>query len=77
MAMRFLWKTTATLMAATTAVVGGTAGATIITSDDPASTYKLWTNVPARLFRDSLTAASIAFGTPLFSLNYNDSVVCL
>ncbi|CAO2825667.1 unnamed protein product [Amaranthus hypochondriacus] len=61
MAMRFLWKTTATLMAATTAVVGGTAGATIITSDDPASTYKLWTNVPARLFRDSLTAASIAF----------------
>ncbi|XP_057523186.1 putative ABC1 protein At2g40090 [Amaranthus tricolor] len=61
MAMRFLWKTTATLMAATTAVVGGTAGATIITSDDPASTCKLWTNVPVRLFRDSLTAASIAF----------------
>lgn len=48
-------------MAVTTSVAGGSSGDAILTSDDPPATYKLWTNVPVRLFRDSVTAASIAF----------------
>ncbi|XP_021862788.1 putative ABC1 protein At2g40090 [Spinacia oleracea] len=61
MATRSLWGVAAKLVAAGTAVAGGTAGAAILTSDDPPSTLKLWTNVPVRLYRDSFTAASIAF----------------
>ncbi|KAL2940615.1 hypothetical protein RDABS01_022724, partial [Bienertia sinuspersici] len=61
MATRSLLKITAKLMAATTAIAGGTAGASILTSDDPSATYKLWTSVPLRLFRDTVTAATIAF----------------
>ncbi|XP_021732460.1 putative ABC1 protein At2g40090 [Chenopodium quinoa] len=61
MATRTLWGVAAKFMAVGTAVAGGTAGATILTSDDPPATFKLWTNVPVRLFRDAFTAASIAF----------------
>ncbi|KNA20770.1 hypothetical protein SOVF_049380 [Spinacia oleracea] len=61
MATRSLWGVAAKLVAAGTAVAGGTAGAAILTSDDPPSTLKLWTNVPVRLYRDSSPAASIAF----------------
>lgn len=71
MATRSLWGVAAKLVAAGTAVAGGTAGAAILTSDDPPSTLKLWTNVPVRLYRDSFTAASIAFGTPLTLFNFS------
>lgn len=41
--------------------MGGAAAATVATSDDPFRTLKLYTAVPVRLFRDTVTAASIAF----------------
>ncbi|XP_021769177.1 putative ABC1 protein At2g40090 [Chenopodium quinoa] len=61
MATRSLWGVAAKCIAASTAVAGGSAGATILTSDDPPATLKLWTNVPVRLFRNASTAASIVF----------------
>ncbi|KAH9613691.1 hypothetical protein KSS87_015957 [Heliosperma pusillum] len=61
MATRSLWGFGAKLMVAATALGGGTVAATIITAEDPPATFKLWTNVPVRLFHDSITAASIAF----------------
>ncbi|KAK9683519.1 hypothetical protein RND81_10G147400 [Saponaria officinalis] len=61
MATRSILGFGAKLMAAATALGGGTAGAYIITSDDPPATFKLFTSVPVRLFRDSITAANIAF----------------
>uniref|UniRef100_A0A7C9APA6 ABC1 atypical kinase-like domain-containing protein n=2 Tax=Opuntia streptacantha TaxID=393608 RepID=A0A7C9APA6_OPUST len=61
MATRSLWAAGAKLMAASTLLGGGAAGAAILTSEDPQATLKLCTNVPVRLFRDSVTAASIAF----------------
>lgn len=48
-------------MAGTALLGGGAAGAAIMTTEDPQATLKLCTNVPVRLFRDSVTAASIAF----------------
>ncbi|XP_042519610.1 putative ABC1 protein At2g40090 [Macadamia integrifolia] len=61
MAARFLWRAGAKLTLASTALGGGVASAAILTSDDPATTLKLCTAVPTRLFRNSYTAAIIAF----------------
>lgn len=46
----------------TTALACGVAAAKIGSSDHPATTFKLCTTVPLRLFRLSVTAATIAFG---------------
>uniref|UniRef100_A0A803MHM5 ABC1 atypical kinase-like domain-containing protein n=1 Tax=Chenopodium quinoa TaxID=63459 RepID=A0A803MHM5_CHEQI len=70
MATRSLWGVAAKFMAVGTAVAGGNAGATILTSDYPPVTFKLWTNGPVRLFRDAFTAASIAFGMIVFHLKH-------
>ncbi|KAK4798060.1 hypothetical protein SAY86_030386 [Trapa natans] len=61
MAARSLWRSRTGLLVAVTAACSGAAAASIATSDDPATTLKLCTAVPVRLFRDSVTAASIAF----------------
>ncbi|KAL3365451.1 hypothetical protein AABB24_010537 [Solanum stoloniferum] len=61
MAGRSMWRATTRLLVATTALGGGAAAATIASSDDPAMALKLCTNVPLRLYRDSVTAATIAF----------------
>ncbi|KAJ4978124.1 hypothetical protein NE237_008904 [Protea cynaroides] len=61
MAARFLLRAGAKLTLAATALGGGAASAVIITSDDPATTFKLCTAVPSRLVRDSCTAAVMAF----------------
>lgn len=63
MAARFLWRAQTKLLFGATAVGGGAAAAAIANSDDPATALKLCTLVPLRLFRDSVTAATIAFGT--------------
>lgn len=65
MAGRSLWRATNKLLVASTALGGGAAAATIASSDDPAMALKLCTIVPLRLFRDAVTAATIAFGTLL------------
>ncbi len=62
MATRTLWRTGKKLALVSSAVCFGGAGATIATSDDPATALKLFTTVPVRLARDSVTAASIIFG---------------
>ncbi|XP_022765004.1 putative ABC1 protein At2g40090 isoform X2 [Durio zibethinus] len=62
MATRSLWRTRAKLAVAATAFCGGgAAAAAIATSDDPATALKVFTIVPRRLLRDSITAASIVF----------------
>ncbi|KAK6929471.1 ABC1 atypical kinase-like domain, partial [Dillenia turbinata] len=61
MAARLLLRAGKSLALAGTAVGGGGAAVAIATSDDPQSTLKLFTNVPLRLFRNSVTAAAIAF----------------
>ncbi|KAM7270850.1 hypothetical protein ACFE04_030064 [Oxalis oulophora] len=62
MATRSLLRRTRTKLAvAATALCGGVAAAAVVSSDDPAKTIKLCTTVPVRLFRNSVTAASIAF----------------
>ncbi|KAL0003366.1 hypothetical protein SO802_017147 [Lithocarpus litseifolius] len=61
MATRALWRTGKKLALVSTALCVGGAGATIATSDDPATALKLFTAVPLRLVRDSITAASIVF----------------
>ncbi|KAK6933016.1 ABC1 atypical kinase-like domain [Dillenia turbinata] len=61
MAARLLLRAGKNLALAGTAVAGGGAAAAIATSDDPQTTLKLFNNVPVRLFRDSVTAATIAF----------------
>lgn len=61
MAGRSLLRATAKLLVASTALGGGAAAATIASSDDPAMALKLCTIVPLRLYRDSITAATIAF----------------
>ena len=63
MATRSLWRIRAKLAVATTALCTGGAAATIATSEDPAAALKVCTTVPLRLLRDSITAASIVFGT--------------
>nr|GEZ29528.1 putative ABC1 protein At2g40090 [Tanacetum cinerariifolium] len=54
---------------AITALTAGAGGAAVATSEDPATSLKLCTTVPLRLFRVSLTAASIAFGI-LFGMGH-------
>nr|GMD52957.1 putative ABC1 protein At2g40090 [Ipomoea batatas] len=61
MAARFLWRAQTKLLFGATAVGGGVAAAAIANSDDPATALKLCTLVPLRLYRDSVTAAAIAF----------------
>lgn len=61
MATRALWRTGKKLALVSTALCAGGAGATIATSEDPATALKLFTAVPVRLIRDSITAASIVF----------------
>ncbi|CAM8913585.1 hypothetical protein QQ045_031157 [Rhodiola kirilowii] len=61
MATRSLLRGLAKVGFATTVVGSGAAGAAIATTDDPASTLKLCSAVPTRLFRDTVTAAEIVF----------------
>lgn len=68
MATRSLWR--AKLALSATALFGGAAAATITTSEDPAMTMKLYSTVPVRLFRDSMAAAAIAFGTSTKPLRF-------
>ncbi|KAF6147058.1 hypothetical protein GIB67_036777 [Kingdonia uniflora] len=56
---RSLWRNRAKLTVVATAIGGGATA--IATSDDPSKNLKICTNVPLRLLRDSVTAASIAF----------------
>lgn len=62
MAARSVWRARTKLLLAATAAGGGAGAALIMSSEDPASALKLSTTVPIRLFRDSVTAATIAFG---------------
>ncbi|XP_071732769.1 putative ABC1 protein At2g40090 [Rutidosis leptorrhynchoides] len=57
---RSIWPSLKVAFAAT-ALCGGVAAAKIANSDDPATAFKLCTAVPTRLFRLSVTAATIAF----------------
>ncbi|GJZ47287.1 putative ABC1 protein [Tanacetum coccineum] len=67
---------------AITALTAGAGAAAVATSEDPATSLKLCTTVPLRLFRVSLTAATIAFGGTcplcplLISAHGNSSLVC-
>uniref|UniRef100_A0A7N0TH43 ABC1 atypical kinase-like domain-containing protein n=2 Tax=Kalanchoe fedtschenkoi TaxID=63787 RepID=A0A7N0TH43_KALFE len=61
MATRSLLRAFAKVSLATAVVGGGAAGAVIASTDDPASTWKLCSAVPTRLFRDTVTAAEIVF----------------
>ncbi|PWA70698.1 Leucine-rich repeat-containing protein (mitochondrion) [Artemisia annua] len=58
---RFIFGGKSKIAFAITALTAGAGAATIATSEDPATSLKLCTTVPLRLFRVSLTAASIAF----------------
>lgn len=62
MAARLLLRGLAKVAFAASLVGGGAAGAAIASTDDPASTLKLCSAVPTRLFRDTVTAAEIVFG---------------
>ncbi|KAH7548367.1 hypothetical protein JRO89_XS14G0109300 [Xanthoceras sorbifolium] len=62
MAARSVWRTRAKLALAATALCSGAAAAAISSSEDPATALKLCSTVPVRLCRNSVTAASIAFG---------------
>ena len=66
MVARLLWRSRTKLAVVATAVGGGAAAATIATSDDPQRALKVCTTVPVRLIRDSITAATIAFGSFFF-----------
>ncbi|CAK7325854.1 unnamed protein product [Dovyalis caffra] len=61
MATRSLWRIRGKLAVAATALLTGGAAATVATSEDPATALKLCTAVPTRLYRDTVTAAFIAF----------------
>ena len=63
MATRLLWRARAKLAVVATAFGGGAAAAAIASSDDPQRALKVCTTVPTRLIRDSITAATIAFGS--------------
>ncbi|KAI3799967.1 hypothetical protein L1987_35273 [Smallanthus sonchifolius] len=58
---RSVWVAKSKLAFAALALGAGAGAATIATSDDPATSLKLCTTVPVRLFRLSVTAATIAF----------------
>lgn len=62
MAKLFLLRGLAKVAFATSLIGGGAVGAAIASTDDPASTLKLCSAVPTRLFRDTVTAAEIVFG---------------
>jgi len=61
MGSRFFKRASLKLLGATVVLVGGTAAATVATSDDPSIAFKICTIVPVRLIRDSITAATIVF----------------
>ncbi|CAH8313128.1 unnamed protein product [Eruca vesicaria subsp. sativa] len=61
MAARSLWSTRTRLLVVASAICGGSGAAFIASSEDPSRTLKLCTNIPVRLFRNAVTAASIAF----------------
>jgi aarF domain-containing kinase len=61
MAARSLWRTRTKLLVVGTALCGGSGAAFIASSDDPSTTLKLCTSIPVRLYRNTVTAASIAF----------------
>lgn len=63
MAARLLGRAKAKLVVVSAAVGAGAAAATIASSDDPRRALKVCTTVPVRLIRDSVTAATIAFGS--------------
>ncbi|KAI3793219.1 hypothetical protein L1987_35835 [Smallanthus sonchifolius] len=58
---RSVWVAKSKLAFAALALGAGAGAATIARSDDPATSLKLCTTVPVRLFRLSVTAATIAF----------------
>ncbi|KAL4575022.1 hypothetical protein LXL04_021862 [Taraxacum kok-saghyz] len=58
---RSIWPSKLKLAFAATALGCGVGAATIANSDDPATSFKLCTAIPLRLFRLSVTAATIAF----------------
>ncbi|KAI3788507.1 hypothetical protein L2E82_01275 [Cichorium intybus] len=58
---RSIWGVKSKLAFAATALGAGAGAAAIAKSDDPATSLKLCTTVPVRLFRLSVTAATIAF----------------
>lgn len=58
---RSIWPSKWKLAFAATALGCGVGAATIANSDDPATSLKLCTAIPLRLFRLSVTAATIAF----------------
>lgn len=70
MSARSVWRTRTKLAVAFTALSGGAAAAAISTSDDPATALKLCSTVPLRLYRNAVTAASIAFGNCFIMLNF-------
>ncbi|KAF5736577.1 ABC2 [Tripterygium wilfordii] len=61
MAAKFLWRAQGKLLVAATAACAGAGAATVAASDDPAMALKLCTAVPVRLYRDCVTAATVAF----------------
>jgi aarF domain-containing kinase len=71
MAARSLWRTRTKLLVVGTALCGGSGAAFIASSDDPSTTLKLCTSIPVRLYRNTVTAASIAFGTETKPLKDN------
>lgn len=70
MVVRLLWRARTKLAVVATAVGGGAAAATIAGSDDPRKALKVCTTVPARLIRDAITAATIAFGSFLSKFHF-------
>nr|KAJ0191529.1 hypothetical protein LSAT_V11C800394420 [Lactuca sativa] len=75
---RSIWPSKWKLAFAATALGCGVGAATIANSDDPATSLKLCTAIPLRLFRLSVTAATIAFVKALtFSLKCNSNRVLL
>lgn len=61
MAASFILRTGSKLLAGAALVGTGAAAATIATSENPATTFKICTAVPVRLFRDAYTAGLVAF----------------
>ncbi|XP_010517404.1 PREDICTED: putative ABC1 protein At2g40090 [Camelina sativa] len=61
MAARSLWRTRTKLLVVGTALCGGSGAAFVASSEDPSTTLKLCTSIPVRLYRNTVTAASIAF----------------
>ncbi|XP_047321613.1 putative ABC1 protein At2g40090 [Impatiens glandulifera] len=60
MAARFIWRSSGKLALACAGLGTGVGAVAIATSDDPATTFRLFSTVPIRLARLSATAAAIA-----------------